>query len=338
MHPEIQHRIFCVAEKPYCVWGWDLQDRNAQFIRDIDPDYFEYVALKHVSDLKDGNSQRAATAIRQNYYLCLETLFGLIGALIQAPDCVAGWVLKASTGKIRNVADALAHDRLRFPMKWTGTPSIRGFDDVARLTLEVVEWPNETGSETQNRFGKLWYRLAADFLDAISIAEYNSIKHGFRARAGGFRLSMGMQEDPSKPAPPDKMRDLGGSEFGSSFYAAEPVDNAPTSSTDPHFMLRRRACNWYPNATADRTVLAAISIANIRSFLSLKCGLKSSEVRFDRPDDPASFDNPWTKYPGVSSVSMDLTVDERQIKRIPMRELRGIVAHSTGVQPQPGAD
>lgn len=36
---------FMVADRPYCVWGWDIDERNAELLRGIDPWYFKHLAL-----------------------------------------------------------------------------------------------------------------------------------------------------------------------------------------------------------------------------------------------------------------------------------------------------
>lgn len=43
----------------------------------------------------------------------------------------------------------------------------------------------------QGLFSTLWYRFAGDYLNENLIAEYNSLKHGFRINPGGFKLMVG---------------------------------------------------------------------------------------------------------------------------------------------------
>lgn len=70
----------------------------------------------------------------------------------------------------------------------------------------------------QGLFSTLWYRFAGDYLNENLIAEYNSLKHGFRINPGGFKLMVGPESTPGVAAPAERMTSLGSSEFGSSFF------------------------------------------------------------------------------------------------------------------------
>lgn len=330
MHPDIQHCVFAVTDEPYCVWGWDLPDRNRKFINQINAEYFEYVCRTHIEHIDGDNAQLAAMALRSSYYLALETLFGLIAAALQAPDCIAGWILKASTGDVRRMTKELADNRMQFPVKWHPTPERIGFGDVAKLVFQNSVWSSEQDLTTTKNFAGIWYRLASDFLDVYSIKEYNSIKHGFRARAGGFAIRVGMETELGVPCAPEKMKDLGGSRFGTSFYSAEPIDENVKPRSDPNFTLRQSSINWRPDNTANRMLLAALSIKNLKSFLDISAGAEPQTVQFFRPEDSAEFLEPWKKSPGVTSASFDLTVSEENIRRATKSELKEILLKKAG--------
>jgi hypothetical protein len=320
MREDIQSRIFFVCDEPHCAWGWDLAERNLAFLDGIDEGYFEYIARTHHQHLEGEHAQRAAVALRANYHLCLETLFGLIGAALQAPDCAVGWVLKCSTTQLRTLTEALFRDTMGFPVQWEPVPS--GFDVVAELVMRNTAWASQDGDTTTDRFAILWSRLAQDFLDPNAIAEHNSIKHGFRARAGGFTIRIGFEREYGVTPPEKEMKSMGGSVFGTSFYAAEAIKDAPKVKRDPHFTLRRHALNWLPDDTAGRMLLAALSIKNVRSFLSVTNGRPPGEVVFVRPEDAEDFDRPWECSTGVTHTSIDRTVNEGHIHRASRDALR----------------
>src|SRR5690349_4853189 len=96
---------FAVGKNAYCCWDYNLPERNQQLLRGIDPEYFWYVASQHFEALDTEHRQRAALALRTNYYHGLETLFSLLGALAQAPECVAAWIAKCSTSELRHIVD-----------------------------------------------------------------------------------------------------------------------------------------------------------------------------------------------------------------------------------------
>jgi hypothetical protein len=88
--------------------------------------------------------------------------------------------------------------------------------------------PGDTGDSDKNTliskgFGRLWHRLADDFLDEKSTREYNNIKHGLRVQIGGSWLALGVENELGVPAPSENMRLMGSSVFGSSFYEPETL-------------------------------------------------------------------------------------------------------------------
>ncbi|WP_431284833.1 hypothetical protein ACQW02_08485 [Humitalea sp. 24SJ18S-53] len=327
MTDSIQYSIFSVCDEPHCVWGWDLAERNIRFVNGIDDAYFDYIADTHQQHLNGKYAQQASIALRANYHLCLETLFGLIGATLQAPDCVVGWVLKANTYQLRTLVSSLCNNNMNFPVKWEISTEFKGigFTEVAKIVMGNTVWSNKIEDNTVEKFATLWGRLAVDFLDPHAISEYNSIKHGFRMRSGGFSVRVGREHEFGVPPPEEEMESIGGSEFGTSFYMAEAVYGAPKVKRDPHFMLRQHSLNWLPDSTAGRMLLACQSIHNLRACLSIANGRSPSEVIFQRCRDAGDFDKPWRRSTGVTHSSMDFTVCEADIQRATHSELRSFL-------------
>jgi len=84
---------FVVYDTPHACWDLELRRKNLEFLEGIDAEYFRYVAEMNVTHLESDNKHRAALALRLAYSQGLETLFALLGARIQAPHCVIGWML-----------------------------------------------------------------------------------------------------------------------------------------------------------------------------------------------------------------------------------------------------
>jgi hypothetical protein len=244
-----------------------------------------------------------------------------MAAALQAPDCAVAWVLKARSDQLRSIVEALQKDAMGSPIKWR-VPRPVGFAAVARLILQHAPWA-QADDGTVRRFGILWARLAADFLDKAAIAEYNSIKHGFRAQGGGFHLRTGREQQPGVRPPEQEMGGWTGSVFGTSFHAAEPIGGR--SGRDPHFTLRRHSLNWLPYNTAGRMLLAAMSIKNIRSFLAVENNRTPQKTEFQRPGDPADFDRAWVASPGITGFNAAHIVAERHIEPVSRDELRRIL-------------
>ena len=99
----MEHVKFAINENPYCIWGYELHERNDEFLRGLHPKFFEYAARSYQSHGDSEDSMHAAMALRSAYSHGLETLFALLGATVQAPDCVYGWVAKYRVSALREV-------------------------------------------------------------------------------------------------------------------------------------------------------------------------------------------------------------------------------------------
>src|SRR5262249_14056086 len=84
---------FVIDETPYVCWDWELKEKNLEFLRGIDSRYFQYVVESNIEHLEGEDKHRAALSIRLAYSHAIETLFALLGALVQAPTCPLGWLL-----------------------------------------------------------------------------------------------------------------------------------------------------------------------------------------------------------------------------------------------------
>lgn len=176
---------FFVGDVPYAVWEWNMPERNLEFVRGIEHEYFEYVAATHLENLKGERRHLAALSIRAAYFHGLETFLTLICAAIQAPGCVPAWIQRCSTLQLRNLVTQISSGacvvinplKLR-PISWNSlAEKIINFSDIEDQEL----------AEIRSDFAGLWTRLAGDWLTQIGNDEYNSIKHGLRVRTGGVQ-------------------------------------------------------------------------------------------------------------------------------------------------------
>ena len=99
---------FAVGETPYCVWEWDLVERNLEFIEGLKPEFFAYLAEVHNKELTGEQRQLAALALRALYSQGLETLFALLMAAVQAPDCIVGWLPKYTLTQLRDLVKKIS--------------------------------------------------------------------------------------------------------------------------------------------------------------------------------------------------------------------------------------
>ncbi len=159
----MENTIIVVNKEPYCIWELDLKERNLEFINSLNPDYFEYLFKTHFENVDEENNILSSIALRNGYFHGLETLFSLIGALLQAPKCVYAWISKCSTSELRGLIYRI--NRLDSTI-------------FARLNIKKVSWesisdivfkyylPNTNKHKTTKKhFANLWQRLANEYID-----------------------------------------------------------------------------------------------------------------------------------------------------------------------------
>lgn len=299
---------FAVGNTAYCCWEHDLPERNEQFLAGIDCEYFWYVVHRHLDALDGDDRQRAALALRASYHHGVETLFSFLGALAQAPDCVAAWLPKCSTPDLRCIVRGFT----------VGAPLVtqRGIQrislaDLAKVVHQFCWVDEQPPSATAERFARAWMRFAHEFLEERNSAEYNSLKHGFRVHAGGFALRVGLEEQYGVPAPEASMQTIGSSEFGTSFLLPQPV--VADDQSRHHFRIRHSALNWSIEAVIQKLQLVSFSINNVVGALRCLAGAPPNTIRFLRPEDSAAFEQPWRWHVGVHASDFDLVIDSQDV-------------------------
>lgn len=295
---------FVVDETPYACSDGNLQEKNREFLRGIDPQYFAYSARAHLEAFGGDDSQRAAIAIRVAYSQGLEALFSYLCSAIQAPECVLGWLLAYRNFELESAVRKInagqpIRSRLRVQPTW---------QLMSRCVHEYLGYDEEKTVWIREGFSRLWSRLAREFLDVSVQQEYNSIKHGLRPRPGGFSLRVGREDVPGTPAPPEAMRSLGGSEYGSTFFVRERIGDKMLN-----FRSRRQSRNWHPRNLVNGLALISMSLNNVVSFLRIVNGDDPKNCVFQNPADPADFDTPWAQSVGVTSFNMDNVVREQDV-------------------------
>jgi len=305
---------FVVDEIPYACWDWELQKKNLEFLEGIDSGYFQYVSEINIANIENEDKHKAAIALRLAFSHGLETLFSLLCSALQAPQCSIGWLLSYKNFQLISLVEKISKNEpcyTRFktsPVTWnelaTHVHSNLGYEK------EKVEW-------IQKGFGKIWTRFASEFTDANFTLEYNGIKHGLRAKPGGFHLAFGLEETPGVPAPPEKMQSLGGSAFGSTYFVKEHT--IPTDKLN--FRPRRHSRNWSPQNLANGLFLISMSIQNIASWLRIVNGVLPSKCKFENPTSEDAFEQPWKESVGVTHSSFDLVMEAGHLKPFSKNEI-----------------
>lgn len=314
----MQNTIFLVNEEPFCLWDPDLRARNNEFLKGLDADYFDYCLKAH---LETEDEQRSSVALRIALHHALETLFSLIGAYIQAPDCAYAWLAKCSTTNLRAFISRINNS----------SPDI-----FTKHNISPVSWKTVTeeifhtympGTEKQGRmiehYSKLWQRLAHEFQDQKHVDEYNSMKHGFRVQRGGFALAVGLEPSHGVLPLEDKMHLLGKSDFGMSFMKIESLG---TDRKNRSIRARRTSINWSMECVVLSLQLAYMSLNNVISSLRIINGWKASECKFLCPENEDDFETPWKYTLGVRNINFNCVIDERNTTAVTKQELLEMIS------------
>ncbi|MDP9316873.1 MAG: hypothetical protein M3R24_39465 [Chloroflexota bacterium] len=298
---DIQYSRFAINETPYCFWDWNIAQQNVQFLDNLDPGYFKHLADIHGALLEGDEKQYAATTLRAAYSHALETLFALLSATVQAPDCVVAWLLKYRNNELDEVVRKI-HNRQ--PVLSKLPVQHPTWETIADAILSFKTGNDDKDIEIRDAFAEFWERLADDFLKEHTSYEYNSIKHGLRVHMGGFKVAMGVENEPGIPASLENMRLVGSSVFGTAFYRPEPLG-------DKHNLrVKRQSVNWNPEKFVYALHLIALSIGNVISYLKCVNGVDPSEVQYTYPGDVSAFDLPWANQPlGITNFSMNSIIE-----------------------------
>ncbi|HUW20418.1 MAG TPA: hypothetical protein VMW16_14060 [Sedimentisphaerales bacterium] len=315
----IQNILFKVCDRPYCLWGVDLPKRNLKAINNIDSEYFEFLANLYYEQLKSEHKQKAALAIRAAYGHALETLFSLISATLQAPHCFYAWMLKYKPGDVPKIIKEIGDCHFNFYLSPAYRIEISSWKDFAMM-IHLVQIKKEN-EDMAIKFSEFWREFSRDFLDEKFRSEYNSIKHGCRIKSGGFSMSVGLEDIPGVAVKKEKMKSLGGSEFGSSFFLAQEIKGNIIKG-DPNFKTRKYSVNWNAESNVHALVLISYSIHNIKSFLQHINHVQ--EVSFVVPEEIEYFKKHLENNPKLLNCSIDLNVDDIRIKKKTRQEIEEI--------------
>jgi hypothetical protein len=314
---------FMVDENP-CVFIVE-REANSRFLRGLDADHWEYQALVHGEQLGSDDPkirQHAAVGLRLAYAQGLETLFALIGALVQVPTFPLAWVMSYRVSNLRSVVRKL-HEGSAFPTLLTGRPSWEA------VSAAVHQFLNEdVRKRTVQPFAQLWGRFADEFLEESFSAEYNSLKHGMRVIVGGSSLAVGIERGPGEQPEPGGMRVVAACDYGSTFeMRPRRVDG-----TRHTFELPANISSaWVPEHFAAALPLISMSISNVVSRARIAAGEQPGKVEFRWPQDPANFDRPWRQpRPTMKQLRFGRTVHLQGYSEMSVESIREAYENRSG--------
>ena len=310
---QLQSIIFSVNDEPYCLWEIDPLVRTKKFLDGIDSDFFDYILQTHANT---EDEKRALVAIKLSLHHAIETMFSLLGSFVQAPDCPYAWIAKCSNTELREFAERVNQGDSSLITK-LNIPSI-SWTEIARAVFSTYLPDSERQKDTITCFAGLWGELASEFLKSTHIDEYNALKHGFRARAGGFTLTAGIEPAFGVSPPSSEMKTLGQSNFGATFFKIEPIGSAKGNR---NIRSRLTSINWSLERVILLMQLVHMSINNVVTGLKVVNGYAPNTCLFLRPENDSDFEMPWTYSTGVTSINMDHVIDESRIPVITKADL-----------------
>jgi hypothetical protein len=291
---ELLHVGFVTGDRVSVLWGYDLAGDNDNFLKGLDPDYFEFVARDCAARLEDSSAlsrrdrTRVATTLRLAYGQAVETLMALLCSAAQAPWCPMGWMARYKPRELCKVVGAIDKgERFRNvlvqqPVTWRS---------ISRFVHQFIVAHDEAlHRDVADKFAGLWKHVAFVFLADGDRGEYNALKHGLRVTPGGFAMSIGAEKTPGARADPQDTQSLGGSEFGSSFVVPTEVDG----ESKGQLRLSRVYRNWNHESLIVQLQLMACSMGNVISRLRICSGVDPSAVRFKWPG--AAGEDPFALY------------------------------------------
>lgn len=305
--------IFVVNKEPYCLWDIDVHDRNNEFLNGIDTEYLDYILNVH---LEADDEKRATVALKSALHHALETMFSLIGAYIQAPNCSYAWIAKCSNNDLRQLISQIG-DFNNDIYTVLNIEEIT-WESISNCIFKCYKPESDRNKQTTKLFAKLWQSLAHEYIDKNNTDEYNSIKHGFRVRSGGFTLAMGLEHDYGVPPPEDEMKVIGSSEHGVTFFKIETIGSQKGNRS---IRSRRTSTNWTVENIALLIQLVSMSINNLVSALKIVNGAKAGTCKFLRPEEDTDFDKPWEHIPGITNCNMDIVINENDVATTTRKEL-----------------
>ncbi len=311
----MQKILFYVGKRPYAVWGRDIAEKNILFLKNYDTRQFEYLVNVHKSQVDTENAQQAAIALRTAYGLAQEALFSLIGAALQAPKCVFGWLSRYRERDIELVIQGI-EGSAKFPKLFRGALTWQSLSNEIHKGLVLPDKAIE--KEIKSRFAILWEYLSAEYLDKKFRDEYNCAKHGLRLQPGGFRVGMGIQKNPTEPVAIDKLSWTRKNNYGSSTLSLVKIGE---NNEAVDYYIREESRNWDIESLTGRIRLIVISINNVISFLRTINGQKQAVQQYLWPKDLGHFDSVWESDCEVISLSMDPRVTENMINPTKATEL-----------------
>lgn len=264
------------------MWGDELRGFHKSFLRGFDPSHFDFVAQTLAAKLGGPEKSKATLAIRTTYGHALETFIAFLAATVQAPDCIFAWLLKYRNDELRSVVRKITERQsVRTRLKLSSV----SWESLAKVVHAPLAAAHPNLEESIKRVGRLWHRLASEFLEENHEREYNSIKHGMRVTTGDFGLSA---RPPNAPPDSDGPVSLVLQGSGSSFKTLLPIEN-----NKRNLQIAVCARSWSAESLVLRIGFISMSLSNALQYLRLRAGDARQDVAYRLEQDAEVYEKCW---------------------------------------------
>jgi len=302
---KLQYQPFCVCRKKYIAIYHNLLEENRIFIDSFDPTYYTVLADHHFNEVVNNsdNKDLHATQLKLLYSQALESFFAYLFGILQAPFCLVAWIQIYRPTDLKKLIQIVSAGS-SFPYFKVDIGNV-SWQSVARF-LTPVTTAGKDYQEFLDNAETLLHSLYKDYVNDIYTKEYNSIKHGFRARPGGFRLLIGKNKD--------KLNTLGQSPYGSSFLSREDVGEFSKKSTVKILTFRRANVNWDPEYFRCRIALMKNLLGNIVNLVKVLYGSQNKDMKYWVCDNKEELRGYLLNRSGVHTFDMDSGICKAELR------------------------
>jgi hypothetical protein len=239
-------QLIFVNDRPYRVLSQASIFQAQDLVRGIDPTYHLRLARLLEPALIGDDANAATLGLRTIHGQAVEAFFGLLFALLQAPTAPAAWLLLYRPADLRVLVKKV-HEGAEFPTRFE--LNTRDWKGVATA---LIPGEDDDSVEAVERFSAFWSHIAEEFRHPRAVDEYNSLKHGLRARFASPWLEVG----------------------GHQVKAAEHGSWFPIVSCRGSDVLVGLGCrSWSAQSLVGELQLIASSIRNVVAVLKMAHGI-----------------------------------------------------------------
>lgn len=315
----MDYSVFLVNEDPYCLWEANIQEQNEFFLNSVNPEYYKFL----YETFKDSpEKQLASVAIRTALFQATETFYALLGAFIQAPNCVYAWISKYRNEQLRDFVKKINKNEYIFT---TWNVDSVTWEKISGIIFQHYSKDTEINKNISKLFGNFWERLSIEILlNDNFIDEYNSLKHGLRVRNGGFSFAVAKENEHGKIPHDSKFQSLGSSAYGSTFIKVKDLKYITKQKGDKSIYSERVSLNWSHEQNTELLQLLHMSIFNIISVLKITNKIEENG-HYLIPEDTNIFNTVFKPTNEINSLTFKPELNIKEMRYLNKQDLSRMI-------------